>query len=115
MKTEITQEELEKRIADFKPASDEIRNSTVCAIVSHSRIQTLCFGYYSCARCGAQVGDALGSVYPEAANVVVVGHNCDTCRENYKKLTWKDTLFAPDPFKEVGLGRKNASVAAEAE
>ena len=67
----------------------------VCVLVGHSKIQTACFGYYSCERCGTQVGDSLASVYPAAATVVVLGHDCKTCRANAKKLTWKDTFLMP--------------------
>lgn len=76
----------------------ERRNAVTCALIGHSRIQTHCFGYYNCARCGEQVGDALGSVYNGAKTAVVVGHDCDICRENFKSCTWKDKVFAPAPF-----------------
>ncbi len=72
--------------------------ATICAWFGHSKIQTHCFGYYNCARCGAEVGDTLGSVYPGASEAVVVGHNCDTCQDNYKKLTWRDKILTPNPF-----------------
>lgn len=70
----------------------------VCQLIGHSRIQTYCFGYYSCARCDAQVGDSLGGVYLGAKQTVVVGHNCETCRDNYSKLGWQDKFMCPDPF-----------------
>tara|TARA_R110000744_G_scaffold64675_1_gene133061 strand:- start:944 stop:1090 length:147 start_codon:yes stop_codon:yes gene_type:complete len=44
------------------------------------------------------VGDSLAGAY-SAKEHVLVGHNCPKCRENYKALTWKDKLLAPDPFK----------------
>ena len=72
----------------------------VCGLLGHSRIQTMWFGYYDCARCGERMGDALGGTYPQAKTVVVVGHNCETCRENAKALTWKDRFLSPDPFAE---------------
>ena len=71
-----------------------------CAVFRHSLIQHYCFGYFNCARCGAQLGDSLGSVYPQAEKVVIVGHNCKKCRENYKKLSWVDKFLAPNPFKK---------------
>ncbi len=70
-----------------------------CVLFGHSRIQHSCFGYFNCSRCGYQLGDSWGGVYPEAKNVVIVGHNCDTCRENYKKLNWRDKFLTPNPFK----------------
>lgn len=76
------------------------RNAVVCALIGHSRIQGQCFGYYHCGRCEAQVGDTLGGSY-SAEKVVVIGHNCKTCRANYKECGWKDKLYAPDPFAKV--------------
>lgn len=79
----------------------EKRNAVVCALIGHSRVQSTCFGYYYCGRCEAQVGDTLGSVYSGAEQAVVIGHNCPKCRANYKALTWKDKLFAPNPFPKA--------------
>lgn len=69
-----------------------------CVLFGHSDIITMCFGYVSCARCEDQIGDTLAGVYP-TNKCVVVGHNCPTCRENYKRLTWRDKFLAPDPFR----------------
>ena len=80
--------------------NDEERNKVACALLGHSKIQNYCFGYFTCARCGEQVGDNLGSIYPEAENIVIMGHNCPTCQENYEKLGWEDKIFVPDPFME---------------
>ena len=55
----------------------------------------------SAARCGDQIGDTIDGT-TNLGESVVAGHNCDTCRENYTKLTWADTLFVADPFE----GRK---------
>lgn len=74
------------------------RNTLTCALIGHSRIQTYCFGYFNCARCGDQLGDTLASIYPGAKEAVVVGHDCSQCRENAETLTWRDTVFAPEPF-----------------
>lgn len=79
----------------------------LCVLLGHSKIQSSFWGYYYCGRCGDQVGDSLGSVYPQASTVVVIGHNCKTCRDNYKKLTLKDKLLTPNPFKaEVELNKE---------
>ena len=72
----------------------------ICVLIGHSKIQSYCMGYFSCGRCRQQLGDSVGSTYC-AKNVVIINHNCKTCRRNYKKLTWKDKLFVPDPFKEA--------------
>ena len=79
----------------------EQAQSVICALVGHSKIETICFGYHYCARCGAQVGDTLASVYSGAEEAIVVGHNCEVCRENYAKLDWRSKMLAPDPFAET--------------
>ena len=72
----------------------------LCEVIGHSRICTRFWGYRNCGRCGDQLGDNLGSVDPGGDEAVIIGHNCDQCRANYKKCTWKDKLFVKDPFKE---------------
>lgn len=94
----MTKKELLSKLKALGKISDEQRNEVTCALIGHSGIQTACFGYYNCARCGAQLGDTLGGCYPEAEQAVVVGHNCDKCRENFANLDWRSTIFAPDPF-----------------
>jgi hypothetical protein len=96
---QFTKAEVKERISGLPEA---IAKAIVCAMVGHSRIQTACFGYYNCGRCFEQVGDTLGSSYPGAKLAVVIGHDCETCRENAKTLTWRDTFMAPDPFKAEG-------------
>ena len=86
-------------LARIKGLPEDTQKSVVCALVGHSRIQSHFFGYYNCARCGEQVGDSLGGAY-SGAKVVVVGHNCETCRANFAELTWRDTFLAPDPFAD---------------
>lgn len=93
---DITEEEV---LQVIQGRDEETQKKLVCALVGHSKIQTTCFGYYYCSRCGDQVGDSLGSVYFNAPNVVIVGHDCDICRANYNKCDWKDKLLSPDPFK----------------
>lgn len=90
----ITKREVLSRV---KGLGDEAKKATVCALVGHSRIMTHFFGYWSCARCDAQVGDSLGGAF-DPANVVLVGHNCEACRKNFAECDWRDTLLAPDPF-----------------
>ena len=95
MHTKMTKKEVQSRI---KGLDKETQVKMVCALVGHSMIQTTFFGYYYCGRCGEQVGDQLASIYPAAKDAVVVGHNCETCRENYAKLDWRDKFMAPDAF-----------------
>ena len=71
----------------------------LCIWMGHSNVLEGCFGYMSCARCGEQLGDSLGGAYRNS-RCAIVGHNCKTCRANYKKLTWRDKLLAPNPLKE---------------
>jgi len=69
-----------------------------CIFFGHSNIIETCFGYVHCARCDAQIGDTLAGCYSNT-KAVIVGHNCKECKENYKKLTWKDKFLAPNPIK----------------
>lgn len=92
------EQELLEKLAVLGVMEDDARNQVVCSLIGHSKIQEFCFGYYTCSRCGAQMGDSLGSTYYDAPNVVVVGHDCPTCRENYGKLEWHHKIFTPDPF-----------------
>ena len=94
-----SQKQLEAKLAALGQMDDEQKKSVVCSLIGHSKIQTQCFGYYYCGRCGDQLGDTLASVYPEAENAVVVGHGCDTCHANFKECDWRDTFLAPNPFK----------------
>lgn len=96
----ITKAELLRKVKALGPIDNETRNQIVCALIGHSRIQTGFFGYWYCGRCEAQVGDSLGSSYAGAKTAVLVGHNCKDCRKNAKTLTWRDKIFAPDPFKK---------------
>lgn len=95
----MTRKEYNAKIAALEPLTDEQRKSITCSLLGHSHITTGCFGYVYCARCGAQVGDCLGGIYYDPLEVRV-GHNCPICRENYKKLGWKDKILSPDPFTE---------------
>lgn len=97
----MTKKELMRKLKLLEPESDEQRNSIICSLIGHSKIQTTCFGYFYCARCGDQLGDTLGGVYPDAESNVIVGHGCKQCKENYEKLTWRDKLYCPDPFAET--------------
>lgn len=98
----MTKKELLAKLAALGKISDEQRNTVTCALIGHSRIQTQCFGYYNCARCGEQLGDTLAGCYPAANEAVVVGHACPTCRANYAQLDWRHKLFTPDPFLSQG-------------
>ena len=69
----------------------------ICVLLGHSRIITQCFGYIHCARCEAQIGDTLGGVF-DAKTCVILYHDCETCREAAKSLTWRDRLLVPNPF-----------------
>ena len=96
----VEEQELLAKLELLELESETIRNNVTCGMIGHSKIQTHFFGYYYCARCGEQVGDTLGGYYPQASEVVVVGHKCDKCVENYKSITWMDKLFCPDPFAD---------------
>jgi hypothetical protein len=93
---EITLAEVKRRLVGVEKGR---RGMMVCALIGHSRIITACFGYVHCARCEAQVADKLGGAgYSQAAECVQVGHNCPTCRKNFKAMGWRDKFLAPNPF-----------------
>jgi hypothetical protein len=96
----LTEDEFLSRIKVLGLPEGDVRiKRVVCALVGHSNIVTNCFGYKNCARCDEQVGDSLGGVW-SGAKAVIVDHDCETCRENYAKMDWKDKLFVEDPFVE---------------
>ena len=95
----MTKKELLAKLKILDLKDNEQKKRVVCSLIGHSMIQTICFGYHYCGRCGAQVGDSLALVYPKASETVIIGHNCDVCRKNYKKMTWKDKFLIEDPFK----------------
>ena len=95
-----TEKELLDKLDLLSIEDEEQRKEVTCSLIGHSKIQTYCFGYYYCARCGIQLGDTLGGSYMGAEEAVIVGHKCPTCEENYKKLTWKDKIMCPDPFAD---------------
>ncbi len=97
--------EMRAKLKAMGPMPTEKRNAVVCALVGHSRIQEYCFGYFTCGRCGAQVGDSLGSVY-DTTKVVIVGHDCPTCRANFAAGDWRDTLYAKSPFPAKAAVRR---------
>lgn len=99
-KTITTKRELLRKLAALGDISEQQKKNIVCSLIGHSRIQTCCFGYYTCGRCDAQVGDSLGSIYPDAERMVIIGHKCETCQKNYAECTWKDKFMCPDPFAE---------------
>ena len=96
----MTKKELMSKLKILGKMDRQTRNNVVCSLIGHSMIQSVCFGYFYCGRCDDQVGDSLASVYPAAKQAVIIGHDCETCRVNFKALTWKDKLYAPDPFKK---------------
>ena len=95
---EMTRSEVRKRVSGLPT---ERRNAVVCGLIGHSRIQEFCFGYFTCGRCGAQVGDSLASSYSGAETAVIVGHKCEQCVQNAKTLTWRDRLYVADPFRKA--------------
>jgi hypothetical protein len=96
---DISQKQLAKKLKALGALPDDQRNKIVCALIGHSKIVTSCFGYINCARCQEQLGDTLGGCY-ELKDHVIVGHDCKSCRSNYKGLGWKDLEFTPSPFKK---------------
>ena len=96
----LSKNELMSKLKLLRPFENkQQRNEIVCALIGHSEIVEVCWGYWTCGRCIEQLGDSLGGAYSNTV-AVIVGHNCKVCRKNYKALTWKDKLYCPDPFKK---------------
>jgi hypothetical protein len=87
---------LEQRLAALGEVDDETKAKVACALIGHSRIVSMCFGYQNCGRCGEQIGDTLGGA--GIGTCVVIGHKCPECEKNMKEMTWKDKYMVPDPF-----------------
>lgn len=100
-----SKEELDAALAPIKArVTEEQFKEMVCTLIGHSRIIDTSFCYVYCARCGDQIGDTLGGSF-NGRDHVINGHDCSVCRENAKALTWRDTVYAPDPFaKEPSNG-----------
>jgi len=98
----MNESQLRDKLALLELADAEQIKSVTCSLIGHSRIQTTCFGYYYCGRCGDQVGDTLASVYPGVKQAVIVGHKCEICEANYAECTWEDKFMCPDPFADEG-------------
>ncbi len=68
---------LDPRLAAF--TDDPARASIVCTLHGHACVETGCFGYWHCDRCGDQVGDSLAGTYQPS---VVRDHGypqCEAC------------------------------------
>lgn len=99
----LTRAQLAAKIKALGTITSEQKKSIVCSLIGHSRIVTTCFGYVYCSRCSDQIGDTLGGSF-DGSKVVIVGHDCGTCRKNARKLTWRDTYLAPNPFPKKNKG-----------
>lgn len=77
-----------------KGATEEMLKSMLCAVLGHPPVVTQCFGYLSCARCGAAVGDTLGGASTTEGKVVV-GHSvpCEKCDAVFRTLTPRQKLL----------------------
>ena len=94
-----TKKELLKKLEALGTLDDDTKKNVVCALIGHSSIVTMFFGYVYCGRCGDQIGDSLGGSF-NSEHHVFVGHNCKTCISNYGAMNWKDKYLCPDPFAE---------------
>lgn len=91
------------KVAALALSDDATRRKVICALIGHSRIVTGCFGYINCARCEEQIGDTLAGCF-DMTGKVLVGHDCPTCEENRKALTWRDTWETPPLGQTDGRG-----------
>jgi len=101
-----TRADLFNRLAVMGKMKKETRNKVVCAMIGHSLIVDGFFGEVYCGRCGAKIADQLMGSFANGPKSVRIGHNCETCRKNYKALTWKDKIYVPNPFKPRAASRR---------
>lgn len=84
----------------------EQKKRIFCVMNGHSNIVTTSFGYVHCARCGDQLGDSLGGAY-SSDDAVIVGHKCEICNKNMKKLTKRSvTYISAKDLKAIGYKAK---------
>ena len=96
---EIETEEQLLAILEVTPyKDDQQRNELACSFIWHSNIIESCFWYIHCGRCKAQIWDSLWWYYNNP-KCVIIWHKCETCIENYEKLTRQDKIFVQDPFQ----------------
>jgi ribosomal protein L37AE/L43A len=93
----VNKKELISKLKALGEIDEQQKKSAVCALIGHSRIMTECFGYWSCGRCGQQIGDSLGGVF-DGRDKVIIGHDCRVCRKNFKTIGWEDKFMTPYPF-----------------
>lgn len=82
-----------------KKLTKDQKMAIYCVMNGHAKIITTCFGYVHCKRCGDQIGDRLASTF-DLTDYVIDKHDCDECRENYKKLKRHEKAYCGDPFKK---------------
>ena len=95
----MTKKELIEKLKLLNLNDPEQEKGIICQLIGHSNIVSTCFGYVHCGRCDDQLGDTLGGVYP-LGNKVIIGHDCDVCRSNYKKMGWEDKFRVLNPFSK---------------
>lgn len=81
--------------AALAPFDIEKRPSMACSLLGHTKISSYFFGYISCVRCDATIGDNLSGAF-DASDRVFTGHPDDCghkkCQQgqNIKSMTWRD-------------------------
>jgi len=86
--------------------------SVWCALFQHTPIQDTFFGYWNCARCGAQLGDSLGGAY--TGGIPVSGLHepgCETCVGIYREMKWYDFVMVSRESKRIA--KINGTPASE--
>lgn len=71
--------------------------AVLCALFGHPPIARNCFGYITCARCDAQLGDTLGGCY-SLTDMIVLGHTTDPCQKCdalWEKTRFRDRFLTP--------------------
>jgi len=105
-KKPITKTELLEKLKVLGNLSKEQKKKIVCSLIGNSSIVDMCFSDIYCARCDEVIGDILRKDY-DKSYMVLLGHDCEICNNNAKKLTWEDFFLITG--KEINKLKKIAN------
>lgn len=92
------QEEFERKLKVFGDLSEDQKAAITCAVYGHSKVVHSYFGYITCARCEATLGDSLLSLYGGSDDLVIFGDQSEENKQRYSILTWEHKHRTADPF-----------------
>jgi hypothetical protein len=90
----LTRAQVLEKVKALGGVTESFRNSYVCNLLGHTKVQKPEGWVNVCARCGAPV---FSPTPREGA--VILGQDTPEMRENHSLLRWKDLLYAPVAFR----------------